>query len=162
GARSGRGTSEGVNVFNLARPSGKYDGKKGRPHIDTVIQGLKQGFKYDNIALTDCLRGCIATPDGWEICDNDLSNAELRIALWMANDTERSTILANGADLYMANAIRVLRLPPDATKDTHPKERQTFKSVTLGGNYALGPKTYIAQQRTAGRRIDLVEAQADI
>lgn len=163
GARSGRGTSEGVNTFNIARPSGKYDGKNGRPTIDSVIAGLKQGFKYDNTALTDCLRGLIVAPDGWIVCDNDLSNAELRIALWLAGDTERLNILSTpGGDLYMANAIRCMKLPADATKLTHPKERQTFKSVTLGGNYALGPETYMAHQRREGRRIELDEATQDI
>ena len=39
GARSGRGTSEGANMFNIARPSGKYDGQDGRPTIDSVIAG---------------------------------------------------------------------------------------------------------------------------
>jgi DNA polymerase bacteriophage-type len=156
GARSGRGTSEGANLFNIARPSGKYD-------IDQVIQRLKQGHtSLDNTALTDCLRGCITSPPGWMLMDNDLSNAELRIALWMAGDTERLKIMEEGGDLYMANAIRILKLPPDANKKTHPKQRQVFKSVTLGGNYALGPKTYMAHQRREGRRIDLDEATTDI
>jgi len=144
GARSGRGTSEGANMFNIARPSGQYDGKNGRPTIDSIIVGLKQGFRYGNSALTDCLRGCIVAPPGWQICDNDLSNAELRIALWQAGDTERLSILAAGKDLYMYNAIAMFNLPQSATKETHPKERQTGKNVTLGGNYQLGWKTYLA------------------
>jgi len=146
GARSGRGTSEGANMFNIARPSGRYDGKEGRPTIDSVIEGLKRGQKYNNTALTDCLRGCIVAPDGWTVCDNDASQGELRFALWQAGDEERLRILATpGSDLYMYNALQALpHLPRDATKNTHPKERQTFKSVTLGGNYQLGWKTYMA------------------
>lgn len=156
GARSGRGTSEGANLFNIARPSGKYD-------IDQVISRLKQGHtSLDNTALTDCLRGCVTSPPGWMLMDNDLSNAELRIALWMAGDAERLKIMEEGGDLYMANAIRILKLPADATKKTHPKQRQVFKSVTLGGNYALGPKTYMAHQRREGRRIEIDEATTDI
>jgi DNA polymerase len=162
GARSGRGTSEGTNMFNITRPSGRYDGKNGRPTIDSVIHGLKQGAKFDNVALSDCLRGCIAMPEGYTLMDNDLSNAELRIALWMAGDTERLNILASGRDLYMANAILSLGLPPTATKDTHPKERQNFKSVTLGGNYELGGRTHAAHQRRAGRRITEEEATSEI
>jgi hypothetical protein len=145
GARSGRGTSEGANMFNIARPSGKFDGKNGRPSIDNIIDRLKQGHtSLGNIALTDCLRGCIIAPRGWVLCDNDESQAELRIALWQAGDTERLGILASGKDLYMHNARVCLGLPETATRDTHPKERQTFKSVTLGGNYQLGWKTYLA------------------
>lgn len=144
GARSGRGTSEGANMFNIARPSGKYDGLEGRQSIDQVIAGLKNGFKYDNTALTDCLRGCIVAPPGWMVLDNDASQAELRFALWLAGDTERLSILEAGRDLYMYNGIRVFNLPESATKKTHPKERQTAKNVTLGGNYQLGWRTYMA------------------
>ena len=165
GARSGRGTSEGANMFNIARPSGRYDGKSGRPTIDSVIHGLKQGFRYDNFALTDCLRGCIVAPDGWVLCDNDLSRAELGIALWQAGDTERLKIIEAGGDLYMYNAIECLGLPKNATKETHPKERQTYKSVTLGGNYQLGWKTYLALLiKTAAenglRKYELTELKA--
>lgn len=145
GARSGRGTSEGANMFNIARPSGKYDGQDGRPTIDSVIQGLKAGFKYNNIALTDCLRSTVIAPQGWMVCDNDASQAELRFALWMAGDQERLGIIATpGSDLYMYNGIKIFNLPQSATKKTHPKERQTAKNVTLGGNYQLGWKTYMA------------------
>lgn len=155
GARSGRGTSEGANMFNIARPSGKYK-------VEEVIAHLKNGHRFDNTALTDCLRGCIIAPVGYMVIDNDLANAELRLALWQAGDTERLSILKRNGDLYMANAIRCLRLPETATKETHPKERQIFKSVTLGGNYSLGPKTYMAHQRREGRKIEMAEATSDI
>jgi DNA polymerase len=155
GARSGRGTSEGANMFNIARPSGKY-----KP--DEVIAGLKAGFKYDNTALTDALRGCIVAPPGWMIIDNDLSNAELRLALWQAGDTERLGVLARKGDLYMYNAIRTLGLPETATKDTHPKQRQDFKSITLGGNYQLGARTYQATMRRQGTPVTEEKAIDDI
>jgi DNA polymerase len=162
GARSGRGTSEGVNAFNIARPSGKYDGQDGRPTIDSVITGLKQGFRYDNTALTDCLRSLIVAPKGWLVCDNDESNAEYRIALWMAGDTDRLQVLATGGDPYIYNAIAMGRCPPGSTKKTHPHERQSYKSVTLGGNYQLGWKTYMAHQRRAGNNMTEIKARSDI
>ncbi len=155
GARSGRGTSEGANMFNIARPSGKYK-------TDEVIAGLKAGFKYDNTALTDALRGCIVAPTGYAIIDNDLSNAELRIALWQSGDVERLTILAQDGDLYMHNAITMWGLPQSATKDTHPKERFDGKTTTLGGNYQLGWKTYKAHMRKIGMTISDIKAQDDI
>ena len=162
GARSGRGTSEGANLFNIARPSGKYDGKEGRPTIDQIIVGLKAGHQYNNVALTDCLRGCVTSPPGYMLCDNDLSNAEYRIALWMAGDTERLNLLAEGGDPYIYNAIAMGRVPPGSTKATHPHERQSYKSVTLGGNYQLGHKTYMAHQRKAGNVMDENKARSDI
>lgn len=163
GARSGRGTSEGANMFNVARPSGKYDGKEGRPTIDQIIDRLKQGHtSLGNTALTDCLRGCVVAPPGWMVCDNDLSGAELRIGLWMAGDTERLNIVASNGDLYMHNAIRVYKLSENATKETHSARRQDGKNLTLGGNYQLGWRTYMAYQRLKGYAIDEMTARADI
>jgi DNA polymerase len=155
GTRSGRGTSEGFNAFNIARPSGKYEPEK-------VIAGLKAGFSYDNTALTDALRGCIVAPRGYKLVDNDLANAELRLALWQAGDTERLRILASGGDLYMYNAIPIFGLPADATKASHPKERQSGKNITLGGNYQLGWKTYMAYMRKNGTPIPEHRAKDDI
>jgi len=149
-------------MFNIARPSGKHDGQDGRPTIDNVIHGLKQGFRYSNTALTDCLRSTIIAPTGWLICDNDLSNAEYRIAMWMAGDTDRLQMLAADGDPYIYNAIAMGRCPPGSTKKTHPNERQSYKSVTLGGNYQLGWKTYMAHQRRAGNSMDEIKARSDI
>src|SRR5579859_4683171 len=162
GARSGRGTSEGANMFNIARPSGRYDGKEGRPTVEYLISSIKAGYALDNQALTDALRSCIVSPPGYMIIDNDLSNIELRLALWQAGDAERLDILAKGADLYMYNAIRTLGLPETATKATHPHERQNFKSITLGGNYQLGWKTYQAFMRRIGTPVSDVKAYEDI
>lgn len=162
GARSGRGTSEGANLFNIARPSGKF-----KP--EEVIAGLKAGFKYNNTALTDCLRGCIVAPRGYAIIDNDLSNAEYRLAMWMAGDTERLARLAQDADPYMFNAVRMgwvpqeaLQLDKDDAKKRWPRERQDAKPVTLGGNYQLGWKTYQATMRRSGTPVSEIKARDDI
>jgi len=156
GARSGRGTSEGANMFNIARPSGKYD-------ADEVIAGLKAGFRYDNTALTDALRGCIVAPNGYAIVDNDLSNAELRLALWQSGDSERLAIISRpGSDIYMHNAITMWHLPQSATRETHPKERYNGKTITLGGNYQLGWKTYKAHMRRMGMSVTDIVAQDTI
>jgi hypothetical protein len=156
GARSGRGTSEGANMFNIAKPSGKYK-------VEDVILGLRAGFKYDNTALTDALRGCIVAPHGYSIIDNDLSNAELRLALWQSGDEGRLAILQQpGGDLYMHNAITMWGLPATATRETHPKERFDGKTTTLGGNYQLGWKTYKAHMRKIGMTISDIKAQDDI
>jgi hypothetical protein len=155
GARSGRGTSEGANMFNIARPSEKYN-------VDDVIAGLRIGFKFNNTALTDALRGCIVAPHGYAIIDDDLSNAELRLAFWQAGDRERLEILASGDDLYMHNAITMWGLPQSATQKTHPAERQNGKNTTLGGNYQLGWKTYKANIRKVGIRVSDEKARDDI
>jgi DNA polymerase len=155
GARSGRGTSEGVNAFNIARPSGNYN-------VEQVIDDLLTGCGNDlgNVALTDALRGMICAPPGKMLIDADLSNIELRLSLWLAGDEARLKILREGGDLYMMNAIDGLGLPSTATKKTHPNERFAFKTITLGCGYSLGHKKFFAVNRRKIPGLTLEKAEA--
>ena len=139
GARSGRGTSEGVNMFNIARPSGKHDTAK-------VIHRLKTepDTVFDNTELSDVLRGSVVAPPGYLLLDVDLSNIELRLSLWFANDRQKLDLLGGGQDLYAATAALGMGIP-GLTKHTHPKERQAYKKVVLSGGYQIGvPRLYAA------------------
>jgi len=153
GARSGRGTSEGANLFNIARPSGKYD-------VEKVVQQLKAGIgQHSNTALTDALRGIIVAPEGYLLLDCDQSGAELGLSLWQAGDTDRLALLEKGDDLYMHNARVALGLPKEATKTTHPKERQTYKNLTLGAGYELGWRTHMAQSQRMAADMGIKRSQ---
>lgn len=144
GTRSGRGTSEGVNTFNISRPSNKHD-------VDQLITGLKagRGGEMSNQMLIDSLRGMICAPEGWHVVDVDLSNIELRLALWYAGDAERLRVLRKGGDLYLFNARAFYGIPADATKASHPGERQSSKSATLGGQYGIGGDRFYLQNEAA-------------
>jgi DNA polymerase len=136
GARSGRGTSEGVNMFNIARPSGKYE-------PNHVIEQLKlegrtpTGRIFNNTELSDVLRGAIVAPSGEVVIDADLSNIELRLSLWYANDHQKLELLRQNKDLYAATAGNAMGIP-NLTKTSHPKERQAYKKVVLSGGYQIG------------------------
>jgi DNA polymerase len=95
-----------------------------------------------NQMLIDSLRGMICAPAGWHVVDVDLSNIELRLALWYAGDQERLQVLREGGDLYLFNARTFFGIPADATKKSHPGERQTSKQLTLGGQYGIGGRKF--------------------
>ncbi len=130
GARSGRGTSLGVNTFNIARPSGLYEPEE-------VIARLKSqpNGQFNNTELSDVLRGVVVAPPGYRIIDADLSNIELRLSLWFAGDRQKLEMLGKGADLYAHTAAHALSIP-GLTKKTHPKERQAYKKC-------FGPDTLV-------------------
>jgi hypothetical protein len=137
GARSGRGTSDGVNMYNIARSSGKYSSSKVIERLKTEPNG-----KFNNTELSDVLRGVVVAPEGQLIIDCDLSNVELRLSLWLANDHEKLELLRGGRDLYAAQAGQ-MRGIPNLTKKSHPKERQQAKKTILSGGYGIGvPKLY--------------------
>ena len=125
------------NMFNIARPSGKYDA------AETIV-ALKANptAPFNNTQLSDVLRGSIVAPPGYAVIDADLSNVELRLSLWFAGDTQKLAMLANGSDLYVHTAGQMLGVP-SLTKKTHPKERQAAKKIVLSGGYGVGvPKLY--------------------
>jgi hypothetical protein len=132
GARSGRGTSEGVNMFNIARPSGKYDTEKVIARLKAEPKGV-----FTNTELSDVLRGAIVAPEGEVVIDADLSNIELRLSLWFAGDQPKLDLLAKGDDLYAKTAGNSMGVP-GLTKNSHPKERQAYKKVVLSGGYGIG------------------------
>lgn len=138
--RSGRGTSEGVNMFNIARPSGKHD-------IEQVTQRALAGdVTLTNTQLTDILRGMICAPPGWKIVDVDEMQGELRVQLWLTGDQERLNMLAAGDDLYAFNGAQFFGIP-NLTKKTHPLERQLAKQGTLGCGYGCGGERFTATVR---------------
>jgi len=140
GTRSGRGTSEGVNMFNIARPSGKHD-------IEQVTQRLLAGDQsLNNTQLTDCLRGMICAPPGWKVVDVDEMQGELRIQLWLTGDETRLNMLAAGEDLYAYNGQQFFGIP-NLSKKTHPLERQLAKQGTLGCGYGCGGERFTATVR---------------
>lgn len=132
GARSGRGTSEGVNMFNLARPSGKHNPVEVIRRLKAEPNGI-----FTNTELSDVLRGAICAPPGYLVIDCDESNIELRLSLWFAGDTEKLEMLGRGVDLYAMTASWAMGIS-NLTKESHPKERQAYKKVVLSGGYGIG------------------------
>jgi hypothetical protein len=103
--------------------------------------------KFTNTELSDVLRGVVVSPAAMKLLDCDLSNIELRLSLWLANDQEKLTLLRGGQDLYAATAGAALGLP-DLTKHSHPKERQCFKKVVLMGGFACGENKLYNSMKT--------------
>lgn len=134
GARSGRGTSEGVNTFNIARPSGL--GKFTPAQLIELLKNMPD-HEFNNTQLSDVLRGGIVATPGHAVIDVDLSNIELRLSLWFAGDKEKLDLLAQDKDLYAKTAGSAMGIP-NLTKTSHPKERQAYKKVVLSGGYQIG------------------------
>jgi hypothetical protein len=82
------------------------------------------------------LRSLICPAEGRAIAYADWSAQELGIAARLSNDTAMQEAYLSG-DPYIYLARRAGAVPPDATKKTHPAEREQFKVVSLGVLYGL-------------------------
>ena len=82
------------------------------------------------------MRNLIEPAPGWAIADLDCSLQEVGAAAKMSGDQQMLEDYLS-TDLYLATAIRARQAPVDATKETHKRVRDLFKSVVLGAQYDM-------------------------
>src|SRR5262249_34053020 len=82
------------------------------------------------------LRSLIKPEPGRAVAYVDWSQQELGIAAALSGDPNMMTAYRSG-DFYLTFAKMAGTVPADATKETHGRERDRFKTVALGGLYAL-------------------------
>lgn len=83
------------------------------------------------------LRHIITPPAGHAMAYVDWSSQEFGIAAAMSCDGQMISAYQSG-DVYLAFAKQAGAVPSDATKETHPYERELFKQATLAVQYGMG------------------------
>ena len=90
------------------------------------------------------LRGLIKPAEGMAVAYVDWSAQEIAIAGALSGDDRLWDAYAFG-DPYIAFARQAGIVPPDATKASHPNERQSCKAIVLGVGYGMSAEG-MAQQ----------------
>src|SRR5262249_30771040 len=86
------------------------------------------------------MRSFIQPDEGRSLAYIDWSSQEYGIGAVLSGD---STMIADyeAGDPYLGFARRIGMVPVEATKRTHPTEREIIKVVILGTQYGMGPQT---------------------
>jgi hypothetical protein len=84
------------------------------------------------------LRSLIKPPEGYGVAYLDFKQQEFGIAAALSGDTNMIEAYRTG-DPYLTFAKQAGAVPPDATKKSHPRERELFKTTALGVLYGLSP-----------------------
>ena len=84
------------------------------------------------------LRGLIKPPPGYGVAYIDWQQQEFGIAAVLSGDANMIAAYRSG-DPYLAFAKMAGAVPPDATKNSHPAERELFKACVLAVQYGMGP-----------------------
>jgi DNA polymerase I-like protein with 3'-5' exonuclease and polymerase domains len=93
------------------------------------------GINLQNLPRMSELRRAICAPEGYKIVASDLSNIELRLAYWFAQDYNKMDLITKGVDLYKMSAAEIMGIDYDSVdKDL----RYIFKVVNLSGIYGVG------------------------
>ena len=83
----------------------------------------------------------IMRPDkDWAFIYSDYKSQEIAVAAYLSKDPNLCSAYESG-DIYCYAAALANRVPKDATKKSHPKERNLFKTALLATFYCQGPKS---------------------
>lgn len=88
--------------------------------------------------LSRWARGLIQPREGYAIAYIDWSQQEFGIAAGLSNDPKMKEAYLSG-DPYLAFAKQAGAVPHDATKKSHPAERDQYKQCVLATQYGMGP-----------------------
>jgi hypothetical protein len=83
------------------------------------------------------MRGVIRPPPGYGLAYIDWEQQEFGIAAALSGDEAMMAAYRSG-DPYLEFARQARAVPADATKQSHPNERNMFKSTALGVIFAMG------------------------
>jgi hypothetical protein len=82
------------------------------------------------------MRGLIKPPPGYGIAYLDYSQQEFAIAAALSGDANMMEAYRSG-DPYLKFGKQANAIPPDGTKETHPREREKFKQCVLAVQYGM-------------------------
>lgn len=105
------------------------------------------------------MRSLIVPPIGKAMCELDYGSQEYLVAALLARDKAMIASYESG-DVYLAFAKLAKMVPKEATKSSHPKERQAAKAAVLAISYSMTGKglAYTLSQQT-GEEWGTVDAQ---
>lgn len=111
-------TEPRCTVTASANPNAQNFPKRGKGGMKEVVKAFRRVFK---------------APEGWQLLEADLSQAELRVAAWMANERTMINLYRNGADVHAATAARTMGLSVEAfmalDDDTRAFKRFQAKAI---------------------------------
>ena len=117
--------------------------KRGRIHPGYKLFGTVTGRlsgDFQQVPRDPFIRSIIGAPPGWSFLEADYSQAELRIAAWLANERRLLRAFAEGRDAHLETAVLLTgKRPQDITSE----ERKKAKSVNFGFLFGMWWKHFI-------------------
>src|SRR5829696_2538464 len=107
---------------------------------------------------TNEFRRCLRAEDGRAIVKGDFAQQELRIAAYYSKDKNMLETFANGEDIYLQTAAKLVGKPVGKNRPA----RQAAKRATLGFLYGLGTEKYRQNvYKDTGERLTQSQANKD-
>ena len=123
-------------------------GPDGRARTNLHMFGLVTGRTNQSTArypfnTAKPMRNIMKPIKDWAFIYSDYKSQEIAIAAYLSRDPNLCAAYESG-DIYIYAAALANRVPKDATKQSHPKERKLFKVALLATFYCQGAKSLAA------------------
>ena len=137
------------STLSKLRLNGLTIGEDGRNRYMLSPFGSKTGRNQPSntkaiYGPSSWMRGFIKPQTDMALAYIDWGQQEFGIAAVLSEDPAMQAAYRSG-DPYLAFAIQSGSIPPNATKQTHPAERDRFKACILGVQYGMGPNSLATQ-----------------
>lgn len=147
--------------------TGRYAGRLVQPH--NFIRGLLKDHQRDLVfallehadpelflllydkpidVISQCMRGFIKAPDGYELAVVDYTAIEARVLAWIAGEEHMLAAYRKGVDVYKLMAVKLYKLR-DISEVTD-EQRRIAKNLVLGCGYQLGGLKFVDYAANAG------------
>jgi DNA polymerase len=143
GAGTGRWAARGAQLQNLPRPKIKdvpaaIDTimSTGNAELISILHGPPLSI------VSDCIRGMIAAPAGFDIMAADFSAIEARVVAWLAGQNNIVQLFASGGDVYSAQASVIYNRKINRKLPEHETEGQVGKVSILSLGYQGGANAF--------------------
>lgn len=102
--------------------------------------------------ISQCMRGFIRAPDGYELAVVDYTAIEARILAWVAGEDHMLEAYFKGVDVYKLMAKKLWKL--SSIDDVTDEQRRIAKNLVLGCGYQLGGVKFVDYCANAGLIIE--------
>lgn len=147
--------------------TGRYAGKLVQPH--NFIRGMLKDHQRDLVfdllqhadpdlflilydkpidVISQCMRGFIMAPEGYELAVVDYTAIEARVLAWIAGEDHMLAAYFKGVDVYKLMATKLYKL--DSINDVTDEQRRIAKNLVLGCGYQLGGIKFVDYAANAG------------
>jgi uracil-DNA glycosylase family 4 len=111
---------------------------------------------FQQVPRDPFMRSIVGAPPGWTFVEADYSQAELRIAAWLADERRLLRVFAEGRDPHMETAELITG---KVARDITSEERKKAKSVNFGFLFGMWYKKYI-EYAFQNYELEVSEAEA--
>lgn len=147
--------------------TGRYAGRLVQPH--NFIRGMLKDHQRDLVfdlleyedadlfmllydkpidIISQCMRGFIRAPKGYEFAVVDYTAIEARILAWVAGEETILAAYRKGLDVYKVMAVTLFRLKD--VSEVSDEQRRIAKNLVLGCGYQLGGVKFVDYCANAG------------